>query len=47
MVNGIRMIYPHGLNNGFGSNFCVSFCMKHLKKAEEYEDNNKDEDQIL
>ena len=37
MVNGIRTIYPSGLNKGISSKLCVwtrEFDMKHLNKAE-------------
>ena len=29
MVNGIRIIYPRELNNGFYSRFCVGFWVRH------------------
>ena len=55
MVNGIRTIYPHELNEGFGSKFCVGFWdqhetleegqMTHRLKLCEY--NYKDEDNSL
>ena len=52
MVNGIKTIYPQGLNNGFGSKFSIgsqvwqevpeeSWRIYQLKQCEY---NNKDED---
>ena len=29
MVNGIRTLYPHGLNKGYGSKFCVGSQVHH------------------
>ena len=55
MVNGIRTIYPHELNNGFGSKFHISSCgrnetpeesrIMHQPTCCKY--NNKDEDNSL
>ena len=34
MVNGIKTIYPRGLNKGFGSNFCVGSQVWHESPEE-------------
>ena len=52
MVNGIKIIYPHGLNKWFSSKFCVSSGLQHETPEEgwrmhwpkRWEYNNKKED---
>ena len=36
MVNGIKTIYPHGLNKGFGSKFRVGLRIHHDTPDEGY-----------
>ena len=52
MVNGIRTIYPHKLNKGFNSKFCIGSWVQHYTPEEGQRKywpkrcvyNNEDED---